>query len=87
MGSFLVTGAASGIGLATARALAREGHRVFALDRDADRLATAFDGLDGPLPSRSSRTSRTRPSVAAASKRSRGRRPLSMASSMRPGSC
>ncbi len=40
MGSFLVTGAASGIGLATARALAREGHRVFALDRDGDRLAT-----------------------------------------------
>src|SRR5215218_3811443 len=50
MGSFLVTGAASGIGLATARALAGDGHRVFALDLDADRLATAFDGLDGPRP-------------------------------------
>ena len=45
MGVYLVTGAASGIGLATTKALAGEGHDVFALDRDADRLATAFDGL------------------------------------------
>src|SRR3954463_14943044 len=50
MGVYLVTGAASGIGLATTKMLAREGHQVFALDRDADRLATAFDGLDGPEP-------------------------------------
>ncbi len=50
MGSYLVTGAASGIGLATATVLARDGHRVFALDRDAARLQTAFDGLDGPRP-------------------------------------
>ena len=50
MGVYLVTGAASGIGLATTKTLAGEGHDVFALDRDADRLATAFDGLDGPRP-------------------------------------
>jgi NAD(P)-dependent dehydrogenase (short-subunit alcohol dehydrogenase family) len=50
MGVYLVTGAASGIGLATTKALAAEGHQVFALDRDGDRLATAFDGLGGPQP-------------------------------------
>lgn len=37
----VVTGAASGIGLATARRLVREGHRVLAVDRDADGLERA----------------------------------------------
>ena len=43
MGEFVVTGAASGIGLATALRMARGGHRVWCLDRDADRLAQALD--------------------------------------------
>jgi NAD(P)-dependent dehydrogenase (short-subunit alcohol dehydrogenase family) len=34
----VVTGAASGIGLAAARRIAREGYRVLAVDRDADGL-------------------------------------------------
>jgi NAD(P)-dependent dehydrogenase (short-subunit alcohol dehydrogenase family) len=50
MGVYLVTGAASGIGLATTKMLAADGHQVFALDRDGGRLATAFDGFEGPPP-------------------------------------
>ncbi|AXH34156.1 SDR family NAD(P)-dependent oxidoreductase [Humibacter sp. BT305] len=38
----LVTGAASGIGLATALRFAREGATVFGLDRDGDRLREAL---------------------------------------------
>lgn len=37
----IVTGAASGIGLATARRLAAEGAQVLSVDRDAERLADA----------------------------------------------
>jgi len=49
MGEYLVTGAASGIGLATIRRLATAGHRVWGLDRDSDRLeqALAIGGLTG----------------------------------------
>jgi 3-oxoacyl-[acyl-carrier protein] reductase len=42
MQTVLVTGAASGIGLACARILRAEGHRVAALDLDAKRLAYSF---------------------------------------------
>ena len=40
-----VTGAAQGIGLATAERLARDGARVTAMDRNAEGLAAAVDGL------------------------------------------
>ena len=41
----LVTGAAGGIGLATARRLAGDGAAVGCLDRDDDRLSAAVAGL------------------------------------------
>ncbi len=41
-----VSGAASGIGLATAKVFAAEGARVLLLDRDATRLTAALAGLD-----------------------------------------
>ena len=47
MGDYLVTGAASGIGLATVRRLAAAGHRVWGLDRDADRLGRALETVEG----------------------------------------
>jgi 3-oxoacyl-[acyl-carrier protein] reductase len=40
-----VTGAAQGIGLASVERLAREGWRVIGLDRNADRLQAAMEGL------------------------------------------
>ncbi len=40
-----VTGAAQGIGLATARRLAEDGFRVVAMDRAAERLQTATAGM------------------------------------------
>jgi 2-hydroxycyclohexanecarboxyl-CoA dehydrogenase len=41
----VVTGAASGMGLAVARRLAADGHRVALLDLDGDALVTAADDL------------------------------------------
>lgn len=42
-----VTGAAQGIGLAIAERLARDGFRVVAIDRNADRLSAAVAALSG----------------------------------------
>lgn len=46
--SYVVTGAASGIGRATAERLVAAGSRVALLDRDGDRLATVLAGLADP---------------------------------------
>ncbi len=43
----VITGAASGIGLACARAFAAEGATVVAADRDAERVAAVGEGLVG----------------------------------------
>jgi 3-oxoacyl-[acyl-carrier protein] reductase len=45
----VVTGASSGIGLATVRALAAEGARVVMIARDQDRLAEAAGAIDGDV--------------------------------------
>ena len=46
----LVTGAARGIGLATAKLFLAEGRRVAMLDRDAEALTEAASGLENALP-------------------------------------
>ncbi len=48
MDEYLVTGAASGIGFATVTRLAGPAHRVWALDRDADRLERVLDAAALP---------------------------------------
>ena len=50
MKTAIVTGAARGIGLATTRLFLEEGRRVAMVDRDADALAEAAQGLDGATP-------------------------------------
>ncbi len=45
----LVTGASSGLGAASARLFAAEGARVFAVARDAGRLAVVAGGADGTV--------------------------------------
>lgn len=45
----IVTGAAGGIGLASARRLAADGFRVVMTDMDEDRLRTAADGVAGEV--------------------------------------
>lgn len=46
----VVTGAASGIGLATAARFAKEGAEVYGLDRDAERLNEVTSSLQGVRP-------------------------------------
>ena len=46
----LVTGAARGIGFATSKLFLADGWHVVMLDRDADELATATEGLVGAVP-------------------------------------
>ncbi|EAV45979.1 oxidoreductase [Stappia aggregata IAM 12614] len=48
--TILITGAARGIGLATARLMLARGWQVAMLDRDADELAIASKGLEGAAP-------------------------------------
>ena len=50
MKTAIVTGAARGIGLATTRLFLEEGRRVAMVDRDADALAEAAQGLDRVTP-------------------------------------
>lgn len=45
----IVTGAAGGIGRASARQLLREGNEVVAFDLSREALATALEGAQGPL--------------------------------------
>lgn len=49
----LVTGAASGIGFATARRLSADGYAILALDRDATGLERLSKAVDGATPVRS----------------------------------
>ena len=50
MKTALVTGAARGIGLATARLFLKEGWQVAIIDRDAPALQDAAAGLEGVYP-------------------------------------
>ena len=45
----IVTGAARGIGLATAKLLSENGYRVATVDRDAEELTKALSEIDGAL--------------------------------------
>ena len=50
MKTAIVTGAARGIGLATTKLFLAEGRKVAMIDRDAEALAEATQGLDNVLP-------------------------------------
>ena len=47
--AIIVTGAAGGLGSRTVAALGASGHRVLAVDLDADGLASVVDGIDGDV--------------------------------------
>ncbi|HAQ23436.1 MAG TPA: short-chain dehydrogenase, partial [Acidimicrobiaceae bacterium] len=46
----LVTGASTGLGLASAQALAAEGVKVALASRSVDKLAAAAETIDGDVP-------------------------------------
>ena len=65
--SAIVTGASSGIGLATARAFLEQGFNVVMIGSNPERLATAFESLGRPEaasgPRRGGRLTRSRDSL------------------------
>ncbi len=82
----VITGASSGIGEATARALAADGHRVALLARRADRIQALADALgNGAIAIAADVTDRD--SIVAAAERVQRKLGVWISSSTTPGSC